>query len=218
MMIFLVTISIAFNMIAFLFIAILFLRQNKLIKMEEKLRNPTNEIEDLMSTYLLQLKEENEHFINRVSHFKKENSSLQTTINNSATKLQQEEEKRFQPIERKKDPIDKKSDQLNDPESFTSLLGKTISNQAVKAYQRQNQSTEKEQNQANERVNIDKDTMEQNDSDKKISRTNANNQIVVDLIIHLQKQGYSLETIAKKLNMGKTEIDLFLKFHENTKE
>ena len=63
MMIFLVIISIAFNMIAFLLIAILFLRQNKLIKMEESLKQPVKEMEDLMTTYLLQMKEENEQFI-----------------------------------------------------------------------------------------------------------------------------------------------------------
>ena len=50
MMIFLVIISIALNMIAFLLIAILFLRQNKLIKMEENLKQPVKEMEDLMTT------------------------------------------------------------------------------------------------------------------------------------------------------------------------
>ena len=71
MMIFLVIINIAFNMIAFLLIAILFLRQNKLIKMEENLKQPVKEMEDLMTTYLLQMKEENEQFIKSVKGFKK---------------------------------------------------------------------------------------------------------------------------------------------------
>lgn len=31
----------------------------------------------------------------------------------------------------------------------------------------------------------------------------------------LKKEGYTLEEIAKKLNVGKTEIELFIKFNEN---
>ena len=145
MMIFLVIVSIALNMIAFLLIAILFLRQNKLIKMEESLKQPVKEMEDLMTTYLLQMKEENEQFIKSVKGLKKDKNDLQSTsVKFSPIKLEHVEEKSLQSVKNKEVPIDRKSDQLDSPENFTSLIGKTIGNQAVKAYQRQNQHTEKE--------------------------------------------------------------------------
>lgn len=200
MMIFLVIVSIALNMIAFLLIAILFLRQNKLIKMEESLKQPVKEMEDLMTTYLLQMKEENEQFIKSVKGLKKDKNDLQSTsVKFSPIKLEHVEEKSLQ------------SEQLDSPENFTSLIGKTIGNQAVKAYQRQNQHTEKEIEEI-ERVPSEKS---ETNPEPQIS---SNNQIDGDLVLHLQKQGFSLETIAKKLNRGKTEIELYLTFHEKRKE
>ena len=200
MMIFLVIVSIALNMIAFLLIAILFLRQNKLIKMEESLKQPVKEMEDLMTTYLLQMKEENEQFIKSVKGLKKDKNDLQSTsVKFPPIKLEHVEEKSLQ------------SEQLDSPENFTSLIGKTIGNQAVKAYQRQNQHTEKEIEEI-ERVASEKS---ETNPEPLIS---SNNQIDGDLVLHLQKQGFSLETIAKKLNRGKTEIELYLTFHEKRKE
>jgi DNA-nicking Smr family endonuclease len=197
MMIFLVIVSIASNMIAFLLIAILFLRQNKLIKMEESLKQPVKEMEVLMTTYLLQMKEENEQFIKSVKGLKKDKNDLQSTsVKFSPIKLEHVEEKSLQ------------SEQLDSPENFTSLIGKTIGNQAVKAYQRQNQHTEKE---------IERVTSEKSETNPE-PLISSNNQIDGDLVLHLQKQGCSLETIAKKLNRGKTEIELYLKFHEKRKE
>jgi hypothetical protein len=208
-MIFLVIISIAFNMIAFLLIAILFLRQNKLIKMEENLKEPIKEMEDLMSTYLFQLKDENERFIQNVKSFKKDNNDLKSTsVKFSPIKLEHVEEKSFQSLENKEVPIDRKAAQLDSLENFTSLIGKTISNQAVKAYQSQNNEKEI--------VEIDRETTEQGETNQE-PLINSN-QIDGDLVLHLQKQGYSLETIAKKLNRGKTEIELYLRFHEKDKE
>jgi hypothetical protein len=200
MMIFLVIVSIALNMIAFLLIAIIFLRQNKLIKMEESLKQPVKEMEDLMTTYLLQMKEENEQFIKSVKGLKKDKNDLQSTsVKFSPIKLEHVEEKSLQ------------SEQLDSPENFTSLIGKTIGNQAVKAYQRQNQHTEKEIEEI-ERVPSEKS---KTNPEPQIS---SNNQIDGDLVLDLQKQGCSLETIAKKLNRGKTEIELYLTFHEKRKE
>ena len=164
-----------------------------------------------MSTYLLQLKDENERFIQNVKGFKKDNNDLKSTsVKFSPLKLEHVEEKSLQSFENKEVPIDRKADQLDSPENFTSLIGKTISNQAIKAYQSQNQNTEKEI------VEIDRETTEQGETNQE-SLINSN-QMDGDLVLHLQKQGYSLETIAKRLNRGKTEIELYLRFHEKDKE
>jgi hypothetical protein len=119
---------------------------------------------------------------------------------------------KFPPI--KLEHMEKKSlqsEHLDSPENFTSLIGKTIGNQAVKAYQRQNQHIEKEIEE------IERVTSEKSETNPE-PLISSNNQIDGDLVLHLQKQGCSLETIAKKLNRGKTEIELYLKFHEKRKE
>ena len=104
MMIFLIIMSIAFNLIAFLLIAILFLRQNKLIKMEKNLKDPIRELEDLMTTYLLQMKEENEHFIQSVKKMNKDNIGINSsTAKTPAVKLDRENEIAIQPFKNKED-------------------------------------------------------------------------------------------------------------------
>jgi uncharacterized protein YoxC len=202
MMIFLVIVSIAFNMIAFLFIVILFLRQNKLIKMEENIKKPINEMEDLMSTYLLQMKDENERFIQSVKDINNANNHINpSSAKISDIKQEQEKEIEFQPFKNKEDFQETQSDLLNSPESFSTLIGKTISNRAIKAYQNQNSKTNRIdiKNKTTTPLEIDKENIE-------------------DLIITLQKQGHTLEEIAKRLNVGKTEIELYLRFYEKTKE
>ena len=84
------------------------------------------------------MKEENEQFIKSVKGIKKDKNDLQpTSVKFSPIKLEHAEEKSLIRIQN----IAKST--MDSPENFTSLIGKTIGNQAVKAYQRQNQHTKK---------------------------------------------------------------------------
>ncbi|AJD91025.1 hypothetical protein JMA_17080 [Jeotgalibacillus malaysiensis] len=63
MVIFLLILSIIFNIAAFLSIYLLFLRQNRLINKEVEHEKTLNEIEQTFTGYLLEMKEENEQFL-----------------------------------------------------------------------------------------------------------------------------------------------------------
>lgn len=65
MIIFLLILSIIFNIAAFLSIYLLFLRQNRLISKEVQHEKTLNEIEQTFTGYLLEMKEENEQFLNQ---------------------------------------------------------------------------------------------------------------------------------------------------------
>ncbi|KIL47743.1 hypothetical protein [Jeotgalibacillus campisalis] len=65
MIIFLLILSILFNLIAFLSIYLLFMRQNKLIHQEEKHKKTLNDFEETFTSYLEELKEDNENFLSK---------------------------------------------------------------------------------------------------------------------------------------------------------
>ena len=64
---FFIIVSLILNIVALMAIIILFLRQNKLLQVEENQKKTMNEMEELITTYLLEMKDENEHFIQRIS-------------------------------------------------------------------------------------------------------------------------------------------------------
>jgi len=199
MIAFLVTISLTLNILAFTIMAILFLRQNKLIEMEKNLKKPMIEMEELISAYLIQMKDENDRFIQRVTSLKNVSLDVQTSSGNmSELKSNQEVQIESQPHDEALNEADRQSFQ----ENLSFHIGRTINNHAVKAYQKQ------KQNPQDEAIG---------DFEKK-SQENGMNELLIDQINHLRKQGYSNDDVAKKLNKGKTEIELLLKFQENIQE
>ncbi|MGD7043708.1 DUF6115 domain-containing protein [Jeotgalibacillus proteolyticus] len=71
MIIFLLILSILFNLIAFLSIYLLFMRQNKLIYQEEKHKKTLNEFEETFTSYLQELKEDNAQFLSSFEQIQK---------------------------------------------------------------------------------------------------------------------------------------------------
>ncbi len=203
MLILLVIISLALNILAFLIIAILFLRQNKLIKMEDNLKRPIHEMEELTAAYLLQMKEENDRFINRLNQVNKDGQDSETTSINEFEVKPSEEEHTDQP--------NIAIDRLDLQENDMPFIKKTISQQAVMAYQKQKQNGKIP-------INSDVSTMTVEQNNQADNRPITVNHNLDDQIIHLRKQGYKIEEIAKMLNKGKTEIELLLKFKEDIQE
>ena len=70
MTIFFIIINLILNMIALLAIIILFLRQSKLFKIEDNQKKIIKEMEDLISSFVLEMKEDNEHLIKRIEDLK----------------------------------------------------------------------------------------------------------------------------------------------------
>lgn len=210
MIIFFVTVSLTLNILAFLIMAILFLRQNKLIKMEENLKKPINEMEEVISAYILQMKEENDRFIQRIIELKKDGEGSQLSSTNSFGEVSNAIE--HEDLQASQNPFDQanhQQSQMDSTENYTSLIGKTISNQAVKAYRKQTQRESE-----TKPLGRDKEMIEQRGND---DHTDGD-ELIIQQISRLRNQGYSIDDIAKKLNKGKTEIDLLLKFQENIQE
>lgn len=202
MIIFLIIISLMLNIFAFIAIIILYLRQNKLIKMDERQKNIIKEMEELMSTYLLEMKEENQYFINNIQKLKEEEKIAPTQFDQ---KVQEETTE--------KEMIHTQSRKGKDIEQPN--LRKTVSIHAIKAYQKQL---------APEHKNIHSHSEDNISSDKQhIIQENeeildGSNQSLVKRVKNMEKQGNSIEEIAKKLNKGKTEIELLLKLQKNIQE
>src|SRR3954447_24956296 len=59
-MTFILIVSIMVNMVAVLAIVILYLRQNRLIQFEKNYKEYTKEVEELIHTFIIEMKEEND--------------------------------------------------------------------------------------------------------------------------------------------------------------
>ena len=70
MTIFFIIINLILNIIALLSIIILFLRQGKLFKLEDNQKKTIKEMEDLLSSFVLEMKEDNEQLIKRIEDLK----------------------------------------------------------------------------------------------------------------------------------------------------
>lgn len=191
-------------------IVILFLRQNKLVKIEENQKKTTKEMEELMSSYLFEMKDENERFIKRVKEMNEE--QLATF---------KQKEKESLPQKKPAHLVPKNDDQPD----LSSRLENTVSLQAARAYQKQKLNlSEKEvvletDRHQGEAVELD---------DRKVLQTKENtpesthNELLKESLLFqiliMKQQGFTVEEMAKRLNKGKTEIALLLKFHEKHQE
>lgn len=162
MTMFLSIVNFTLIIVIFFLIIILFLRQSRIQNMENSKNSAVKEMEEILSAYFIEMKEENGKFL------KKMHRDQKSAIKNEST-IEKNEEKGH--IESPLTPSH--IDLIVAEESPEALLPK---------YDDEN-----------------KDTMDS----------------IVKEAIKLQKQGLSIDKIAKKLNKGKTEIELLLKFRQN---
>lgn len=174
---FFISVSLVFNLLAFFAIALLFLRQNRLLLAEKKQENMMREIEEVLSSYLIQLKEENEEFINRLNN---------TEIQESQSLVRKTKEDWEQPLVAE--------NQIVREDDLQKSMINTKKYHAAKAYK-----------QSPEIAGIE-DLKETQDES------------LLSQILQFKKLGYNTTEIAQKLNMGKTEVALLLKFNENTND
>jgi hypothetical protein len=200
MTIFLLTISLLLNGISIYFIFILYSRQNRLLEVEKSQESFKKEIENEISAFLFEMKEENEEFIKRFQQLQK--TPLQSE--NPAANILHSEQKKDLPAS----PVSAPIDELN-TKDWEVAAARSFKKQAVKVYQKtiadqeESPATEKEtakqaDNQAEQHSDID---------NEEIYRSLLVNQVKI-----LLNQGFTIDDIAKKLNKGKTEIELLLKF------
>lgn len=193
------------NVIALFSIVILYLRQNRLLQVEKKQEKLLKEMEEVISTYLIEMTEENEKFIEKVRE------SVSKPVNKEKNTLVKVEHEAQTPSE-----MDEKiEDKLIENPPFR----KGTVYQAVQAYKNTGSLNKIE----TEEIVIE-DTSSVNNSQLETiqDESEATNDLYTQSFYYqallLKKQGLSTEDIARRLNKGKTEIELLLKLRQNQKE
>lgn len=191
---FLLLLSLILNAAVIFAIILLYLRQNRLVEAEKKQERIINEIEEVFTAYLFELKEENDKFLEMMM-----NTSSNKQI---AKKAENGPEKAELGMKKDSDEEIHKTMPLR--------TGKGVSYQAAKKAYQQN----------SEPSSSDKDFTQGNGTgtapeEKKGDRKPLS---LIDQVIEMKNQGLNIEEIARKLDKGKTEIELLLKFRQNKQE
>jgi hypothetical protein len=209
-----VGISIILNVLALLAVVVLYQRQNKLIEMEKKQKETIKELEETISMFILELKEDNEKLILKL--------------------------REMLPIKSDSPEATHKGHVHPGKEEPAAYKGKTGLLSAVKAYKNAGKSYEegKAEFSPNSRFNADdlpagkeapvktEDIVEfggnlipDNEEPPAVpdagSQSGQAGETILEQAQTLQEQGFTEEEIAKKLGRGKTEISLLLKFRQN---
>lgn len=200
MTVFLLVLSLLLNIIALFAIVLLFLRQNKLLETEKKQKRMINEMEESISACLIQMKEENDHFIDRVSKLMV-NEVPSIEKNREEGKLKQN---------------------ASEPSGKNLRSAKASAYQAVRAYKKSSNPDSSRTADADKEIKpllqANETAIEQQPGQNK---TDGESQPEISLLHHvllLKKQGLTEDEIAKKLGKGRTEIALMLKFRQNQQE
>ncbi|EWG11984.1 DUF6115 domain-containing protein [Cytobacillus firmus] len=196
---FLIAISLLLNIVALLFIILLYLRQNKLMDTEKRQEKVIVEMEEVISSYLIQMKEENDDFISKISQF---NTKNDPSIKENSIRVN----------------LDRKNDQeIAKVDEKSMRLAKASIYQASKAYK---QNLRKTEDKLSEKENLssimETESVTQSDSSQQFKEEIPSS--TYDQVFTLKKQGMSTEDIAKQLGKGKTEVELMLKFRQNQQE
>lgn len=155
--------------VSLLAIILLFTRQNRLTEVKEKQQKLVGEMEEMMAAYILEMKDENERFIQELG---------------SAAEAQRERKKSqaVHMVQKEEHPAQPEGETHDVPVIMPNLQ-RARANKIYKAQQSPEASAE---------------------SDERKEST----------ISQLKKEGYSIEEIARKLDKGKTEVELALKFQQ----
>ena len=199
------------NMLTIFAVIILFLRQNRFIQAEKEQKAIMAEIEELMSGYMMEMKEENETLVEKLVSkkqllIKKDTEKEGTLLKETNTSF-------------------KETADMDEP-NFSVISKATTMNKAAKAYKNQSQS---KPNKIEENDLINADRLELSvESEKKVTNpektsfmealhASLSGQSSYEPSLHeqaysLDKQGLSADEIARNLKLGKTEVELLLKF------
>ncbi|MBG9445478.1 DUF6115 domain-containing protein [Cytobacillus firmus] len=196
---FLLALSLLLNIVALLAIILLYLRQNKLMDTEKRQEKVLIEMEEVISAYLVQMKEENDDFISKLS---KANAKNDTSIKEKSIPVN---------LDRKNELDIAKADEKSMPLARASIY------QASKAYKQNLRAAEDKLSEKERLPSLkENESVTQSDSSQSIKEENPSS--IYDQVFILKKQGMSAGDIAKKLGKGKTEVELMLKFRQNQQE
>ncbi len=214
---FLLFISFVLNIIALLAIVLLYMRQNRLIQVEKKQGKMLEEMEDVISTYLLEMKEENEIFIKKVEKIYKSGQSQKTENINIDRANKNNVMNEYKHDDETVDQDQQTSSVEYKDEYSPKVLPSLNRLNATKAYSQgfSNNINIKEESEK-EATNLQKvqDNLDEKGTEHDTDKVEKDP--FIRQVLFLKRKGLSDEQIAKALGKGKTEIELLLKFRQNT--
>lgn len=169
--------------LAFFLIILLYLKISQLKDVEKKQERLLKEFEHVITSYVMEIKEENEVFLNRIKHMNQPYNDEKIQERDGPNPEEKSDNKRVDLIE-----LELTSDDLQD------LLPSNYDEEEELKEQKLTETDNKEESSEKDAKNVE---------------------ILFKDIEHLIKLGLSYEEIAKKLNKGKTEIELLHKFRQN---
>lgn len=171
------------QMITIFVIVLLYSKLSKFQNIEKRQNELINEMDNAISVYLLEMKEENDRLI---SELKKPNVAQKAASTHKEGPAQTIKE---QPVK----------EQEMEPRKFVPVK------QAASAYQKQ-----KTQQQVEEKENEALEKAETLSEDNEIQEQNLTFE---QQVINYYRNGKTIEEIARMMGRGKTEIELLVKFH-----
>lgn len=201
---FIIFILFLLNILTIFSVIILFLRQNRLTAAERNQKEALKEIEELMSAFIMEMKEENELLLKKlhrpVPHERQE-TAAKATSRPSPAKAPTPPEKN-----------------INDP-----AVGIISKRAAASAYQNRKSLDETDTvgyeparlTERPDKVDVTSTAAEADTNSLKETLNKASDSSPQSLkqdIYEMRDQGMTIDEIAKRLNRGKTEIELLLKF------
>ncbi|KON68510.1 hypothetical protein AKG34_06570 [Peribacillus butanolivorans] len=197
------------NMLTIFAVVVLYLRQNRLTKLEKDQKAIISEMEELLSGYLMEMKEDNETLV-------------KTFTNSVALKPKGEHEEQERAVVKnstRDNEIKREKKMLPDYKEGRHMGTKK---QAAEAYNKKPEDNEEHRFplKSEDRLDLSSEapSLSNQEYEKEFSgmlQVGLNELSLNEQVEYLADQGHSIEKIAKKLNRGKTEIELLLKFHMN---
>ncbi|HEY4553720.1 MAG TPA: hypothetical protein VIG80_11035 [Bacillaceae bacterium] len=170
------------NILTILAVVILYMKQSRLSDLEKNQRNSVEEAEDIMSSFLIQMKEENDRFIEQVT-------SIRAADADTGAKE------------------DKAGDHGKAHPSGQAVQGAAPSyykQLAAKTYSAVNDPA----------INPIESGTDGADAGVRNAGGEREEESLKEKVMALSAKGFTHAEIAKKLNKGRTEIELLLKFHQ----
>ncbi|MFJ7184616.1 DUF6115 domain-containing protein [Lysinibacillus xylanilyticus] len=201
MTIILIAVLFILQLLSFYFLIILNTKLAKFKDLEKKQERLMREMDDTISLYLADMKDENDRLIQELQRVSK--SEIQNAVKQEEPIVRLKEQEQPPSLTKEESTGDGSVSLDNEPRVY---VPKNI---VANAYSRQQQTGAK--NDANKtEAKVAQSAQQPTDATKK---EEAKPLTIEQQAIELAKQGKTAEEIAKQLQKGKTEIELLLKFH-----
>jgi len=201
MTIILIAVLFILQLLSFYFLIILNTKLAKFKDLEKKQERLMREMDDTISVYLAEMKDENDRLIQELQRVSK--SETQTNAVKQEEQIErQKEQEQSPPLTKEENSVDGSISLDNEPRIY---VPKNI---VANAYSRQQQTGAKTE--AKTEAKVVHSAQQPTDATQK---EEAEPLTIEQQAVELAKQGKTAEEIAKQLQKGKTEIELLLKFH-----